>query len=294
MVGPRGLDVLYGSVTVDQLVVYDKKASWFQKLRLVAELRSHKYDLVVDLRNTLFPILVGAPYFSSFNRLNLNKISSKRDQHLAVLSTVAGSLNIDMELSKDFEFYAGDEVAAVKTILSNKGAEGKELIVMAPGAQSLLKRWYAKGFAGVADRLMAENENRQVVLVGAEGDRPVIEEVKQAAQSRLVDLCGQTSFRQLAALYSLSALVVSNDSAPLQLAYAMKSPAVAIFGPTNDVRFGRRNVISRIVRKQMDCAPCEAAQCHIEQTKACLLGIDPSEVFKECLELLKQRTQACA
>ena len=89
VVGPRARGVLQRSLDIHKIVVYDKKASLWEKLKFIAELRKLKYDWVVDLRNTAIPFLVSCkkrtPLFRKFTKTNM------RDRHLELLSLVKGA-----------------------------------------------------------------------------------------------------------------------------------------------------------------------------------------------------------
>lgn len=288
LVGPRAYPVLAGSSLADEVMIYDKESPWLQRWKLVKGLRRSRFDLVVDLKNSAIPYLVSPRVRTSCFRNGLRNIVSKREQHLAMLRHFEKRLPLDYGKSVPFDFFSESDLAAVKSKLRARNLEGRRLILMGPGANTHLKRWHAEGFAEVADRL-AREQNKKVVLIGAPGDRAVIDEIMQYAHERLFDFSGETTMRQLAALLSISDLLVANDSSPMQLAYEMKVPGVALFGPTDERKFGRENEISAVIRKKLPCAPCESAQCRIPEIKKCLFEIKPEEVYQACVKLLHRR-----
>jgi ADP-heptose:LPS heptosyltransferase len=60
MVGPRPKEIFAGNPYIHRLVVYDKYAGLKEKIRLFRELKQEKFDLVIDLRNSLFGALLPA------------------------------------------------------------------------------------------------------------------------------------------------------------------------------------------------------------------------------------------
>ena len=50
-----------------------------------------------------------------------------------------------------------------------------------------------------------------------------------------LDLGGKTDLSTLIALVSRASVVVSNDTGPAHLAYALKTPSVTIFGPSTEI-----------------------------------------------------------
>jgi len=288
LVGPRAFNIFASAKAVDEVIVYDKTLSLWDKWLLVRELQRYDFDLVVDLRNTVIPFLLGAPHRTSLARKKLKKILAKRDQHLACMRPAVERLNLDWNLEAPFDFYSDEDVRNMRRKLAEKKIDPADLVLITPGAQSSLKRWTLEGFAALADRLIREGR-KKVVLAGAKADMPVVDGILARSSGGVIDFTGETSFRELAALMSLAQLVVSNDSAPLQLAYELKAPVVALFGPTDYRRFGRESGSRLIIRRDLPCSPCGAAQCLIPETKACLVGLDPDEVYRACIRIFGKR-----
>jgi lipopolysaccharide heptosyltransferase II len=284
--GPRAADLFSGSRQVGEIILYDKEISWLAKASLVRDLSRKGFDLVVDLRNTTIPYLLLPPFrTSALGRGAVSKDASKRGEHLAVLEPLQQALGILFESAVPFDFFSEKELASLRRKLAARGVAGNDLIVMAPGANAQIKRWPIAGFARLAERLVRERGAR-IVLAGAKSDIPVADEILKNSSAPLSDLTGETSIREMAALISMADLVVSNDSSPLQMAYEMKVPCVGVFGPTNEKKYGREDALSAVVRREMACAPCESASCQVERIKACLLDVEPDDVYAACERLL--------
>ena len=56
--------------------------------------------------------------------------------------------------------------------------------------------------------------------------------------SQLLDLCGRTTIKQLAALSEQSSVFLGVDSAPMHIAAAVGTPVVALFGPSRAFCWG--------------------------------------------------------
>jgi len=79
-------------------------------------------------------------------------------------------------------------------------------------------------------KMLSSDRRFRVVVAGAESRRNEF--------SESLDLRGKVPLNELPALIGHADLVVSNDSAPLHVASAMGIPSVALFGPTDPVRYG--------------------------------------------------------
>ena len=88
-----------------------------------------------------------------------------------------------------------------------------------------------RGFSDLVRRIRAAG--MKVVLVGGKEDESLCKNIVSEAQGTEVYLsAGRFSILQSAELLRRCAVLVSNDSAPMHLAVAMKTPVVAVFGAT--------------------------------------------------------------
>jgi ADP-heptose:LPS heptosyltransferase len=112
--------------------------------------------------------------------------------------------------------------------------EEKPVAVIHPGASDLRRRWPAKNFAAIADFLAGLGY--QIYLSGVEFERDIIEEIlSYTSHSDIYDLCGNLPLAGLTGLLSFADIVVSNDTGPLHLARALKTPSVGIFWTLNSL-----------------------------------------------------------
>jgi heptosyltransferase II len=280
LVGPRAAEIFEGLPHVEKVIAYDKRMSLLRKWRLVKELRRASFDRVIDLRNTLFPLFLGARYFRSLGFLNPTHKSIHRvDQHLAHLKP----LGISPRLK--FLIPASEKVCTrVDKLFLKKGIDlSRDLIAISPGARSDLKRWRIHGFETVARSLARKGFS--VLWVGDSSDRKLVDELMQSLEQGWFSLCGEVSLPELAEVFRRSKLVVSNDSAPMHLAQAVGARTVSIFGPTDEAKYAPRGKGHRTVRVELSCAPCEEAQCRFNHE--CMQDLTSERVLKTIEELLK-------
>jgi lipopolysaccharide heptosyltransferase II len=160
----------------------------------------------------------------------------------------------------------------------------KLLVVICPGARSHIKRWTAEGFAALADRLISE-AGVSIIFCGEPDEEVIVEEVVTAMRQPAHSAVGLTTIRQAAALMQRAQLVITNDSASLHLASALKVPTVAIFGPTDADKYGPTAPKHRTIRRRLFCSPCEQALCRFNHE--CMRFISPQEVYDAATQLLR-------
>jgi ADP-heptose:LPS heptosyltransferase len=138
------------------------------------------------------------------------------------LRNVLATLDISQS-GKAFEWYTQQDVLFVKNLLHNK-----PLLVLAPGAKLAKKQWPIERFQELAQ--WYKSQNYQVAVIGDSSDAQLIE---KWLDDETINMCGKLTVAQSAALLSLAALCISNDSGPMHLAYSVRTPVLALFSARN-------------------------------------------------------------
>lgn len=262
----------------------------------IRTLRGRSYDLVIDFhglfKSSLVVLLSGGKRklgYDSMQELSglfLNeKIHEDMEKHA-----------VDRYL--DFVCYLGSDVGEkeflipvrednkdiVRNLLSTNKIDRKDKIVAVnPVAFWETKLWEDDKFAELCDRI-AEDLKAKVILTGDRSDG-MIEHIQSLMSHPSVNLGGQTTLRDLAHLYSLSSVVVTTDSGPMHIAAAMRTPVVALFGPTDPSRTGPYGEGHIVIRKEISCSPCFLKKCN---SKKCMEEITVEEVFQAVEEIINR------
>jgi ADP-heptose:LPS heptosyltransferase len=116
---------------------------------------------------------------------------------------------------------------------------GRPLAIVHPGASVSEKRWPGEAFGRVAEALV--RQGYAVAVTGSAQEKELTQRVSGLAPGA-VDLGGRTDLSVLIALVARASIVVSNDTGPAHLAYALRTLSATIFGPSTDVeRWGPLN-----------------------------------------------------
>ncbi|WP_395685052.1 glycosyltransferase family 9 protein [Caenimonas koreensis] len=164
------------------------------------------------------------------------------------------------------------------------------------------KQWPVAHFEELVKALLAMG--RQVVLTGSAGARDkecIAPLLTLAPAPQLLDVSGQLDFNQLVAVLQRAALYIGPDTSVSHLAAATGVPVIAIFGPTNPMRwapwpaksnaseiFERSTLVQRIgnvtlLQSDLPCVPCGKAGCedHRQSRSDCLVAIGPDRVLEQ-------------
>ncbi len=167
------------------------------------------------------------------------------------------------------------------------GLQGPRFLVgLNPGASfGPAKRWLLERYAALADRLIGAL-HADVLIFGSHAERPLAEAIGRAMKHTPTILAGETSLRQLMALFVQCRLVVTNDSGPMHLAAALGVPLVAIFGSTDEQATGPLGPRTRVVKHRVPCSPCGLRECPIDFR--CMKGVTVDEVFMAALSWVEE------
>jgi heptosyltransferase-2 len=129
-------------------------------------------------------------------------------------------------------------------------AQPRPTIGLIPGAaRGPSKRWPASRFASVG-RQLAEKIGASLVLFGAPGEADLCESVARDAGGKALNLAGQTSLPDWAALLQACDLVICNDSGGMHLAAAVGTRVVAIYGLTDPAATGPLSARARVIQDE--------------------------------------------
>ena len=279
MVGPQGKEIFEKDPRVFKVIIYDKHLALVEKRRLQLKLKKLRYDLVADIRNTVFPLLIGPKYRTATIQKFPRSAMHSKDRHLYRLKSLGienpGELPY-IHVTKE------DDERVGKLLKDNKITD--PIVVINAGAKSHIKRWSADGFVEVADRLITDC-GASVVFVGLKEDEPIVREITAKMRHKPHNLVGKTNVRELAGLLKRAKLLITNDSAPLHLGSAVGAKIVALFGPTDPRKYGPIGEFDVVIKEKLSCAPCEKAEC--VRNYECMKLISPNAVFDAAKMLLE-------
>ncbi len=291
--GAPGKEIFDRHAAADKVIVAGRPKSLYKRIKRIISLRRERYDIVIDLKNPLSPYLLGARYkpgiigqIKTSARIFFGKKSPgslhKKDEHLARLGAYG------MTFLDGAGFFLPVTLEDKLSVDKMIGCAGKRIVVLSPGAKSHLKRWPAYKYAELAVKLKDEIDC-DIFIVGNSDDNEVVGECVRRAFGKVTDLCSKTSIGELASLMERAALVVTNDSAPMHIASAVGAPTIAIFGPSDERRYGPVAPKNKVIKPDKACRPCGRALCFKGPDEGCLPTIEVDEVFQAAEEMLAAR-----
>ncbi len=306
LVGREAREILQGCPYLDDLIIYDRKQKhkrWWKLWKLGKMLRQYHFDKVIDFQNNRKSHLLGFLSFCLERYGYHNKkwgfllsCGIKDDQGpLPAVEhqfRILDELDVSLDSAPELEMWPSKEDhRMVQQLLDSFWvASGMRLvgINIAASERWLTKNWPPEHIAKLCD-LLAQKSIR-VFLTGIEKNKELARTIIMLAKSKPIDLIGKTNMLQLAALIKKAAVFVTPDSAPMHVAAAMKTPFVALFGPTDPFRHLPPSGRCKVVYLKPSCAPCYQGQCSIK-THICMKNITPEQVVAEIESLAAKGDQ---
>jgi heptosyltransferase-3 len=273
--------------------------------RLWQALRERGYDLVVHLtehpRGAWLKQLVGARYGVARERDDAGWWwrASFSHHYLLPRHTLRHTVETNLDAVRRIGWWpdgvdkalvlvpGADAEARAQSLLQTHGLARKRFLLIHPGSRWLFKCWPAASTAALLDRLAAAGW--RLVMTGAPdpAELALVTAIKAASSAPIIDLSGQLSLSELAALIGAARLFIGVDSAPMHIAAAMRTPVVALFGPSGDVEWGPWMVPHRVVASTVHpCRPCGNNGCGGSNRSDCLLTLPEARVAAAVDELL--------
>jgi lipopolysaccharide heptosyltransferase II len=300
LVGQEFKEVLLRNPNIDELLVCDFKnrdhgLGGF--LKLAKSLRKRNFDLVIDLQNNRRSHILAAMTLAldrygyenkKFSSLLNHRVLDKKEAigpvpHQFKLLNLLGITLEDRYLEM---FPRAEDEKYVDSFLGAQWlSPNQKLVGINIGASKRWKTkvWPIRQLSRFCELL--DSRDIRVVVTGSSDDaKRAGELISSLPKVRIINCCGKLSINQLAALIKRCGVYISADSAPLHVAAAMRTPFVALFGPTAPQRHLPPAKDYAVIAKDLACRPCYKSKC---ANYKCMESITAEEVLEAVEKLLK-------
>jgi ADP-heptose:LPS heptosyltransferase len=202
------------------------------------------------------------------------------------LPTFAGKVPAADAVSPQFvpSPVAQQEVRAIIRRESGRAGE-PSLILLNPNASDLLplRKWPTERYVDLARRLLERFADVSIGMTGAPDEAEAIRLVAaQVGSPRCFSFAGKTTLPQLLVLYTLSELLITNDSGPAHFASMTPITVITLFGPETPLLFRALTPRAIPIWMQLPCSPCVNAYNNRQspcRDNICMKSISVDHVF---------------
>ena len=248
------------------VIVWDKTEKKYKHLfELVKIIRERKYDAVINMHrfasSGFITALSGSKIRIGFNKNPFSFFFSKSIKHkigkgqnnpheternLKLIHSIANIANAEMKLYPSKQDFA--KVSQYKTVA---------YITIAPASLWFTKQYPEEKWIDFAKKL---DEDIRIYFLGSPNEKQLCNRIiEQSGHTNSLNLAGDMSFLESAALMKDALTNYVNDSAPMHFASAMNANTTVIYCSTvPGFGFGPQSKNSRLIetKKQLDCKPC--------------------------------------
>ena len=172
----------------------------------------------------------------------------------------------------------------------------QRLILVNPNASDLLpqRRWAQQRFSELIQGLNQLYPNDLILITGSPAEFEYVEKVRSVANVKnALNFAGQVSFAELPPLYTLSDVMVTNDSGPGHFSAVTPLRTVVLFGPETPALYGSVGK-SISITANLACSPCVSAANHRKtpcHNNVCMQAITVPQVLEKMVHQLNEVDQ---
>lgn len=294
--------ILDGNPYLDELLLYRDDWTWREHLRLMMDLRSRRFDLVIDFMNNprsgLLTLATGAASRIGFRSARFWAYTHKVDKgedasyigyrklrllhaagmNVAKLNELGEPVPSAQGLTLDFPWFEADARPCLQWLeAESQLMRAPYRIVLSPTHRREARRWPLTHYAALADWL-TEIWGAAVIWLWGPGEEDVIDTVR--AQCRQISYkAPATTLRQLAALIANCDFFVGNSNGPSHIAVAAGTPSLQLHGPTDPIAWtpphSERHRYARAPLKESHALPqiCDLSLASVIQSVAAMQSV---------------------
>jgi len=309
--------VLAANSDVRSVLAVPERPGWMAHLLFVLRLL-RRYDIALSTqygdRPTLYAFLAGswrAGLLMPTRKENWKRALLHRWEPFdnwnthTVLMNLALAAPLGIEPRREVTVcWSADDAARVDALLGRES--GRPIAVLHPYPKFNYKMWHRAGWIKVADWLAARG-HRLVLSGGADAaEIAYVADLARDMPPATMNLAGKLSIGEVGSLLARAAIFLGPDTAPTHMAAALGVPTVALYGPTNCVKWGpwprghtadanpwrrlgtqrRGNVV--LLQGTIACVPCHLEGCdrRVESYSDCLQQLPAARVIAAVEEII--------
>ena len=278
------------------------------QIKFIRDLRKACFDLVFDLRSddrgAYMALLSGAQVRAALLYRGLkwrNFLFTHLADPLSPKERIHGAAEQSLLVVRGFGIDTEDGIPKLR--VSEKARENVKQLLDREGVTAVgrwvtlnlfsrwqYKEWGYEKWARIVDWLWEEYKI-STVIVGAPEEREKSINIVNKCNGQIFNLTGRTTLSELTAVLSLSCLHLGVDSAAPQIAAAVGTPTITIYGPSVWSEWAPPGEIHSVITPDCDCAPCHQKGCNDSGISKCLEELTVDKVKGVIQEFLDHNSK---
>jgi heptosyltransferase-3 len=257
-------------------------------------LRRRRYDLVINLtegdRGALAARLSGARYRVGYALPRQSRWKRSCYTHtIKMVTSPRHTVEKNLDALRAIGLFPGAEERGLSFAIPEAARErialwqetARPYILIHPTSRWRFKCLPTATIAALIDALQSQGRNVILSSGPAPTELEMVEAILQRCTSRPLSLAGKLSLKELGALVERASRLICVDSLPLHIASALKTPVVALFGPSSEAHWGPwLHPRSRVVASPFRCRPCFMDGCAGSKVSDCLHQLSVAQILE--------------
>lgn len=295
LIRPYTESIVRNNPFLDEVIVYDKYGkhnSILSTFLFSMNLRSKKFDIGIAFHptnrvHTIFylsriPVRIGYDRKLEFllthpirhtKQYGVKHESEYTMDMLELLGICQKKFPLTLKISHSTE-------NKIRTLLRKKGYVNKNIVAIQPGSSCPSKIWPSDKYV----RLVREINKKfsvKFLIIGDNRSKDISEYIEKKLDFNIWNTTSEFPILEVAGLLKYCSLLISNDSAPVHIATAVKTPVITMFGRNqpglSPTRWGPLGEEDTYIHKDIGCQNCLAHNCN--KDFKCISSIKVEEVL---------------
>lgn len=328
--------ILEGHPDINTLLTYPARLNHQNSLRyrrrewqFLQNLQARKFDLAINTtegdRGIITAKLAGSRKIRGIYRENRNprfhkwlltdpRVPSTARRHTILRNLDLGLPDIDPgPIHVSIPISAEDDLKIARLLSKNGYMHNQPLVHIHPTSRWFFKCWTDSGMALTIDRLQQAGIQVAMTCAPDQHERDRLDQILRSCQTTPIDLGGQLTLKETAALSKKADAFLGVDTAPMHMAAAVNTPVIALFGPTGAFDWGpwpngwdsqsnpypQRNGLQKVglhtvIQANWNCSPCGQDGCGGSKRSICLEELSVNMVLEQINQTLHNKQIAYA
>jgi ADP-heptose:LPS heptosyltransferase len=292
LINSRSFGIMKDFPYLDEIFAFKGLGSVF---RIIFKLRQGHFDLVINLyrlysfkgsiKMFLLFLAINGRYWVGrdtqkmgfFYHLKIPENLKDQKHEIELQLDIARALGATIDdTTMELPIQDSDKTFITDFLYKQGVSENDILIGFNPGGFRPSRHWFTQRWAQLADTL-AESYRSKVIIIADKRDAADVESIAALVKYPVIKLSDLT-LPQLVALIARLNLFITDESGPMHIACAVKTPLVALFGPGEVNKFSPYPPDKRyvVIKKDTQCSPCYKFSC---KKRECMSKISVDDVL---------------
>ena len=268
---------------VKKFILIEKKKRGRHWFEVYKSLDRKKWDLVIDLRNTILSRIVRKKKIIRYSNKN------KHEHRVTSLANlIKNKYDISLKIPINYSVKKKS-----RQLIEEKKIEFP-ILAVAPVTNWKRKNWPLKNFYELINRLVSIRNNnnlyfKTVIILGSKNEYEecniLLNKIKKP---KAINLCGQYNISIIYALLRQCNFFIGNDSGLMHLAASSNIPTLGLFGPSRDENYrpwGEKSFYIRTEKTYEELVNNKDYNRHDQTTLMESLSVE--KVYKKCLQIIQ-------